>query len=42
MNLLATIQIIVKAFKGIKKAVEQGNADAQNNLGDCYYKGHGV
>ena len=31
-----------KAFELFKKAVEQDNASAQNNLGNCYYYGHGV
>jgi TPR repeat protein len=25
-----------------RKAAEQGNAGAQNNLGDCFYAGRGV
>ncbi|MBO5694798.1 MAG: protein kinase, partial [Lentisphaeria bacterium] len=32
-------ELVVKRYR---KAAEQGDAKAQNNLGDCYYKGHGV
>jgi hypothetical protein len=32
----------VTAFKGIKRLAEQGDADAQYNLGVMYYNGHGV
>jgi len=32
----------VEAVKWFCKAAEQGNADAQNNLGVCYALGHGV
>ena len=31
-----------KAFKWYKEVAEQGNAEAQNSLGDCYYNGKGV
>lgn len=30
------------AFELFKKAAQQDNAAAQNNLGNCYYYGHGV
>src|ERR1035438_8547727 len=33
---------LVEAVKWYRKAAEQGNADAQNNLGACYYAGEGV
>lgn len=32
----------VEAVKWFKLAAEQGNADAQYNLGDCYFLGNGV
>ena len=31
-----------QAVKWFRKAAEQGDAAAQNNLGSCYYNGHGV
>ena len=31
-----------EAVKWFRKAAEQGHADAQNNLGECYFYGHGV
>jgi TPR repeat protein len=31
-----------EAVKWFRKAAEQGNAGAQNNLGSCYQNGHGV
>ena len=31
-----------QALNWYRKAVEQGNADAQCNLGNCYYNGNGV
>ncbi|MDO9794827.1 tetratricopeptide repeat protein, partial [Glaesserella parasuis] len=31
-----------QALKWFQKAAEQGNAQAQFNLGAMYYKGHGV
>lgn len=31
-----------EAVKWYRKAAEQGNADAQNSLGVCYYNGNGV
>ena len=32
----------VEAVKWYRKAAEQGNADAQANLGSMYHKGEGV
>jgi len=32
----------VEAVKWYRKAAEQGNVDAQLNLGICYYRGEGV
>jgi uncharacterized protein len=32
----------IKAVEWYTKAAEQGNADAQNNLGNRYYNGEGV
>ncbi len=29
-------------MKWYTKAAEQGNADAQNNLGHCYHNGYGI
>ena len=31
-----------QAFEQFKQGAEQGHADAQNALGDCYYEGEGV
>jgi len=31
-----------EAVKWFRKAAEQGHAEAQNNLGVCYYRGEGV
>lgn len=31
-----------KGVELLRRAAEQGNADAQYNLGDCYYYGEGV
>ncbi len=31
-----------EAVSWFRKAAEQGNANAQNNLGWCYYNGKGV
>lgn len=35
-------QNYTEAVKWYRKAAEQGNADAQNNLGFCYSKGYGI
>ena len=35
-------QDYTKAVEWFRKAAEQGDADAQCNLGICYYKGEGV
>ena len=32
---------LVKSY-GCRKAAEQGQARAQDNLGDCYYYGNGI
>jgi TPR repeat protein len=35
-------QLLSDKIQNYKKAAEQGDATAQNNLGDCYYKGEGI
>jgi tetratricopeptide (TPR) repeat protein len=39
---LGSLQDFVEAAKWYRKAAEQNHAGAQNNLGFCYYYGHGV
>jgi len=35
-------QDYAEAMRWFRKAADQGNADAQANIGDLYYYGHGV
>ncbi len=37
-----SVQDVAQAAQWFRKAAEQGVANAQNNLGVAYYKGHGV
>ena len=40
-NILGYLQLWWKR-RNTRRAAEQGNAEAQNNLGVAYYWGHGV
>ena len=42
LNLNQTAKDYNQAIYWFRKAADQGNADAQNNLGDCYRNGWGV
>ena len=42
LTILFTQIIVAQSFEENKRLAEQGNADAQNNLGRCYATGQGT